>query len=213
MMATANHNILTPSNIRDLTIFGFYPSGQEYSGTVKAGSSFEAMIRVLADRRYSDDGGDLAVSSVVDAETGLVVDGALLSAQHDLLPEVEAIEEVVQCVTELISTMRPRMDGQLSDRDRLYAYTEYFGLLLAEAPLAFEGLAHGAADTLDEDMTLEFEDNQGHVHHFEPASALLALADAALKVEVTTAALQAKTLATVARSSLNLAAIDALCTD
>ncbi|QWE97992.1 hypothetical protein [Cupriavidus sp. EM10] len=91
-MTTATHNILTPSNIRDLTIFGFYPSGQKFSGTVKAGSSFEAMIRVLADRRYSDDGGDLAVSSVIDAETGRVVDGALLSAQHDLLPEVEAIE-------------------------------------------------------------------------------------------------------------------------
>ncbi|AVA38020.1 hypothetical protein ACUXAV_004874 [Cupriavidus metallidurans] len=209
-MTTATHNILTPSNIRDLTIFGFYPSGQKFSGTVKAGSSFEAMIRVLADRRYSDDGGDLAVSSVIDAETGRVVDGALLSAQHDLLPEVEAIEGVVQCVTDLISTMQPRMDGDLSDRDRLFAYTEYVGLLLAEAPLAFEGLTHGAMEMSDENMTLEFEDCRGHVHYFEPAFALLTLAEAALQVEVTTAALQVKTLATVARSSLNLAAIDAL---
>ena len=212
-MATAIQNIITPSNIRDLTIFGFYPSGQKFSGTVKAGSSFEAMIRVLADRRYSDDGGDLAVSSVIDVETGFVVDGALLSAQRDLLPEVEAIEEVVQCVTQLIPSMLASMDGDLSDRDRLFAYTEYFGLLLAEAPLAFEGLTHGDVETSDENMTLEFEDCQGHVHHFEPAFALLALADAALKVEVTTAALQVKTLATVARSSLNMAAIDALCTE
>ncbi|WP_425953121.1 hypothetical protein [Ralstonia pseudosolanacearum] len=212
-MATATQNQIATSGARMLTIAGFYPSGQAYTDTVQAGSSHEAMIRVLADRRYSDDGGDLEVSSVIDAETGKVVDGKLLSADRDLLPEVEAIELVLEKVTELLSTTTfASRDSteQSSDYYRYLAYTEYFGLVLAEAPHAFEGVSHGSGATSDEDMTLVFEDSQGLEHQFEPAVALLALAEAALLGGMTTAALQVKTLATVARGTVNLAALDAL---
>ncbi|WP_432263265.1 hypothetical protein [Cupriavidus sp. TMH.W2] len=212
-MTTATQNQLAPSGVRMLTIVGNYPSGEAYSDTVQAGSSFEAMIRVLADRRYSDDGGDLEVSCIIDAQTGKVVDDRLLNAEHDLLTEVDAIEQVMEKVTALLPTLSfGALDSvhAVSGYDHLLAYTEYFGLVLAEAPQAFDGLTHGAGATSDEDMTLEFEDSQGLVHQFEPAVALLALAEAALQGGMTTAALQVKTLATVARSSLNLAALDAL---
>ncbi|ABO59707.1 hypothetical protein Bcep1808_6820 (plasmid) [Burkholderia vietnamiensis G4] len=212
-MITAIQNHTAQAVVRDLTIVGTYPSGEAYSNTVQAGSSFEAMIRVLADRRYADDGGDLVISRVLDARTGLPVDGVMLSAEHDLLPETEAIDQVIEKVTSLLPALSFGAFGgkhAFSSFDALRAYAEYFGLVLSEAPFALEGLSHGAGVSSDEDMTLEFEDSQGVVHEFEPALALLALAEAVLERGMCAAALQVKTLAMVARSSLNLAALDAL---
>jgi len=209
-IATQNQNTTTQARVRALIVDGIYPSGDVFSDTVQAGSSFEAMIRVLADRRYSDDGGDLSISSVFDADTGDIVDGPLLSAQSALLSEAEAIEQVLEQVTSILSSASFDTDA---GRGALGAYMEYFGLVLAEAPFAFEAISKGAGEMSREDMTLEYEDFQGVVHEFEPAVALLALAEVALQREVNTAALQVKTLATVARSTFNLAAIDALSAD
>ena len=60
----------TQPNSQSLLISGLFPSGESFSDVVDADSSYEAMIRVISQARYSDAGGDLEVIQVADARTG-----------------------------------------------------------------------------------------------------------------------------------------------
>lgn len=206
-MIIAAQNNTIQSGVRALTVDGIYPNGDGYSATVQARSTFEAMIRVLADCRYSDDGGDLAVSRVCDVATGAVLDKDLIPAEIALLTEVEAIGQVLEQVAGSLLTASFADD---SSSLTLRAYTEYFDLILSYAPHALSEVSGWAGDLSEEEMTLEFEDSKGKVHEFEPAAALLVLVEVALQHGDSVAAMQAKSLATSARSSLNKAAFDAL---
>lgn len=209
-IATTQKNT-TSIGVRSFIVQGSYPRGENYSETVHAVSAFEAMILVLAGRRHAEDGGDLSITAVLDASTGRAIDAVLLSSADDLLTEAEAIEQVLDQVSTVSPTAIRHAGVSASS---LQAFAEYFGLVMSADCDAFCGLTRGGVDQPKDDMTLEYEDIQGAVHQFEPAVAMLALADAAYHDGAVAAALQVNMLATVARRAFNRAAvgvIDALC--
>ena len=198
------HQAVQP-NFRSLTISGSFPNGLGYSDTFLAGSSYEAMIQALADCRYLEDGGDLEVTHVIDAITGESVDSTLLSASLDLLPEVEALEYVIQSAQEFIDR---NVDISQADFARLRAYIEFFDLVLSVSPLVFEGLSSGNLSFSDDEISLEFEDSRDMVFDFVPADALLLLAETSISTGVTISAMQTKAMAIHARHALSKACID-----
>lgn len=181
---------------RGLTVVGFFPSGEGFSDSVSARSPVEAKIRVLADCRYSGEGGDLAISCIIDDATGSAVEVGKSFEGVSLLTEHDAIEEVLQ---RIIMAGAP---------DSLAAYIEFFELLLDEAPGVFCDLAGRSADA-NEDRSVEFEDAMGESHVFVPSDALLKLADADLSHGFSVAATQLKLMVTRAGAALDWAIIDA----
>src|SRR2546422_794155 len=87
----------TQPHVHALTVVGFFPNGDGYSGTVMADTPIDATVRVLAERRYCEDGGDLEVSCVLDASTGDVVCDDV-GRPVQLLSDGDAISEVVSQV-------------------------------------------------------------------------------------------------------------------
>ncbi|MGP4922589.1 hypothetical protein [Pseudomonas lundensis] len=117
----------TQLNPQSLLIFGLFPSGEAFSDVVEADTSYEAMIRVISQCRYSDDGGELEVIRVADARTGAQLTEALLSADQDLLREVEAVEYVLHTV--LTSLDKGRITWSDEKSAELRAYVEFFDLV------------------------------------------------------------------------------------
>lgn len=95
MISYPQHN---QAQTRSLLISGLFPNGEPFAEEVQADSSYVAQIKVLAQCRYSDLGGDLDVTGLTDAATGSSVQDSLLSAKQDLLSEVEAVEYVIHTV-------------------------------------------------------------------------------------------------------------------
>lgn len=192
---------------RSLLISGLFPNGELFSGEVQAGSAYEAQIRVIAQCRYSDAGGDLDVTGLTDAATGTPVQDSFLSADQDLLSEVDAVEYVIHTVQNSLNMGRHYSAGTTSE---LRAFVEFFDLILSVAPQAFDGLISGDRVSDDEEITLDFEDSSSAEFGFVPADALLALATVALEEGRAAAAYQVLTMASSTRVALSKACIKAL---
>ncbi|WP_218187845.1 hypothetical protein, partial [Pseudomonas sp. NBRC 111142] len=67
MISYPQHN---QAQTRSLLISGLFPNGEPFAEEVQADSSYVAQIKVLAQCRYSDLGGDLDVTGLTDAATG-----------------------------------------------------------------------------------------------------------------------------------------------
>ena len=198
----------TQLNSQSLLISGLFPSGESFSDVVDADSSYEAMIRVISQCRYSDAGGDLEVIRVADAHTGAVVTGVLLSADQDLLREVDAVEYVLHTVQTSLDNGRTAWSDEKSHQ--LRAFVEFFDLVLSQAPGVFDGLCSGHSLTSDEDITVVFEDSRSLETELVPADALHALASAALEEGGVAAVYQVLTMAGLTRVALSQACIRAL---
>lgn len=196
------------SNSRSLLISGLFPSGEPFSDVVQADTSYEAQIRVIAQCRYSDAGGDLAVTRLADAHTGAAVQDSLLSADQDLLSEVEAVEYVLHTVQNSLIKGCTSAGGIRAEE--LYSYVEFFDLVLTQAPHAFDGLISGLKISSDEAITIDFEDSSGSVVELVPADALFALATVALEEGRVAAAYQVCAMASFTRVALSKACITAL---
>lgn len=169
----------TQPNSQSLLISGLFPSGESFSDVVDADSSYEAMIRVISQARYSDAGGDLEVIQVADARTGAQLTEVLLSADQDLLREVDAVEYVLHTVQTSLDNGRIAWPDEKSVQ--LRAFAEFFDLVLSQAPGVFDGLCSGHSLTSDDDITVVFEDSRSLETELVPADALHALASAALE--------------------------------
>ena len=193
---------------QSLHISGLFPSGESFSDVVDADSSYEAMIRVISQARYSDAGGDLEVIRVADARTGAELTEVLLSADQDLLSEVDAVEYVLHTV----QTSLDRGHVAWSDEKsiQLRAFVEFFDLVLSQAPGVFDGLCSGLSLTSDDDITVVFEDSRSLETELVPADALYALATAALEEGGVAAVYQVLTMAGLTRVALSQACIKAL---
>ena len=198
----------TQLNPQSLLIFGLFPSGEAFSDVVEADTSYEAMIRVISQCRYSDDGGELEVIRVADARTGAQLTEALLSADQDLLREVEAVEYVLHTV--LTSLDKGRITWSDEKSAELRAFVELFDLVLSQAPGVFDGLCSGQSLTSDDEITIVFEDSRSLETELVPADALYALATAALEEGRVAAAYQVLTMASLTRVALSQACIRAL---
>lgn len=195
-----------PAQTRSLLISGLFPNGEPFAREIQAESPYEAQIKVLAQCRYSDMGGDLDVTGLTDAVTGSSVQDSLLSAGQDLLSEVEAVEYVIHTVRKSLNNGRTFSVGSGSE---LSAYVEFFDLVLSEAPHAFDGLCSGDQMADDEEITLEFEDSSSAEFALVPADALLVLATVALGEGRAAAAYQVLMMASTARVALSRACIRA----
>lgn len=198
----------TQLNPQSLLISGLFPSGEAFSDVVEADTSYEAMIRVISQCRYSDDGGELEVIRVADARTGAQLTEALLSADQDLLREVEAVEYVLHTV--LTSLDKGRITWSDEKSAELRAYVEFFDLVLSEAPGVFDGLCSGQSVTSDDEITIVFEDSRSLETELVPADALHVLGAAALEEGRVAAAYQVLTMASCTRVALSQACIKAL---
>ena len=198
----------TQTNSQSLLISGLVPSGEAFSGVVEADSSYEAMIRVISQCRYSDAGGDLEVIRVADAHTGAVVTGVLLSADQDLLREVDAVEYVLHTVQTSLDKGCTTWSDEKSGK--LRAFVEFFDLVLSQAPGAFDGLCSGQSLPSDDEITIVFEDSRSLETELVPADALYALGTAALEEGRVAAAYQVLTMASLTRVALSQACIKAL---
>lgn len=193
---------------QSLLISGLFPSGEAFSDVVEADTSYEAMIRVISQCRYSDAGGELEVIRVADARTGAQLPDALLSADQDLLREVDAVEYVLHTVLTSLDKGRTTWTDEKSAE--LRAYVEFFDLVLSEAPGVFDGLCSGQSVTSDDEITIEFEDSRSLEIELVPADALYALGAAALEEGRVAAAYQVLTMASLTRVALSQACIKAL---
>jgi hypothetical protein len=198
----------TQLNPQSLLISGLFPSGEVFSDVVEADTSYEAMIRVISQCRYSDAGGELEVIRVADARTGAQLTEALLSADQDLLREVEAVEYVLHTVLTSLDKGRTTWSDERSAE--LRAYVEFFDLVLSEAPGVFDGLCSGQSVTSDDEITIVFEDSRSLEIELVPADALHALGAAALEEGRVAAAYQILTMASFTRVALSQACIKAL---
>lgn len=198
----------TQLNPQSLLISGLFPSGEAFSDVVEADTSYEAMIRVISQCRYSDAGGELEVIRVADARTGAQLPDALLSADQDLLREVDAVEYVLHTVLTSLDKGRTTWTDEKSAE--LRAYVEFFDLVLSEAPGVFDGLCSGQSVTSDDEITIVFEDSRSLEIEFVPADALYALGAAALEEGRVAAAYQVLTMASLTRVVLSQACIKAL---
>ena len=198
----------TQPNSQSLLISGLFPSGESFSGVVDADSSFEAMIRVISQARYSDAGGDLEVIRVADARTGAQLTEVLLSADLDLLREVDAVEYVLHTVQTSLDNGRTAWSDEKSLQ--LRAFVEFFDLVLSQAPGVFDGLCSGHSLTSDDEITIDFEDSRSLETELVPADALCALASAALEEGRVAAVYQVLTMASLTRVALSQACIRAL---
>lgn len=198
----------TQLNPQSLLISGLFPSGEAFSDVVEADTSYEAMIRVISQCRYSDAGGELEVIRVADARTGAQLPDALLSADQDLLREVDAVEYVLHTVLTSLDKGRTTWTDEKSAE--LRAYVEFFDLVLSEAPGVFDGLCSGQSVTSDDEITIEFEDSRSLEIELVPADALYALGAAALEEGRVAAAYQVLTMASLTRVALSQACIKAL---
>lgn len=198
----------TQLNPQSLLISGLFPSGEVFSDVVEADTSYEAMIRVISQCRYSDAGGELEVIRVADARTGAQLTEALLSADQDLLREVEAVEYVLHTVLTSLDKGRTTWSDERSAE--LRAYVEFFDLVLSEAPGVFDGLCSGQSVTSDDEITIVFEDSRSLEIELVPADALHALGAAALEEGRVAAGYQILTMASFTRVALSQACIKAL---
>jgi hypothetical protein len=196
---------LTPQS---LLISGLYPNGEAFSDVVEADTSFEAMIRVISQCRYSDAGGDLEVIRVADARTGAQLTDELLSADQDLLREVDAVEYVLHTVQTSLDKGHTTWSDEKSAE--LRAFVEFFDLVLSQAPGAFDGLCSGRSLPSDDEITIVFEDSRSLETELVPADALYALGTAALEEGRVAAAYQVLTMASLTRVALSQACIKAL---
>lgn len=199
----------TKSSTRDLTVVGFYASGAPFSGTVNAASPHEAKIYVLADRRYSEDGGDFCVSCVIDEATGKVVDEDSSASETLLLSEVDAVEDLLQQVKSIVQDPKLTLFPEDTCLQKVGAFIQFFDHLLADQPDVFTDLASGGKLIMDEDMEITFVDRKGAEHDFVPSDALGRLVDLALQRQSTTAAVQLKSLVQAAGANFDLAVHDA----
>ncbi|AVX93233.1 hypothetical protein [Pseudomonas psychrophila] len=198
----------TQPNSQSLLISGLFPSGEFFSDVVDADSSFEAMIRVISQARYSDAGGDLEVIRVADARTGAQLSDVLLSADLDLLREVDAVEYVLHTVQTSLDNGRTAWSDEKSHQ--LRAFVEFFDLVLSQAPGVFDGLCSGHSLTSDDEITIDFEDSRSLDTELVPADALYVLATAALEEGRVAAVYQVLTMARLTRVALSQACIRAL---
>lgn len=199
----------TKSSARDLTVVGFYASGTPFSGTVNAASPHEAKIHVLADRRYSEDGGDFCVSCVIDEATGKVVDEDSSASETLLLSEVDAVENLLQQMKSIVQDPKQIILPEGTCLQKVGAFIQFFDHLLADQPDVFSDLAGGGRLIMDEDMEITFVDRKGAEHDFVPSEALGRLADLALQRQSSTAAVQLKSLVQAAGSNFDLAVHEA----
>jgi hypothetical protein len=194
------------------TVVGFYPSGEGFSDTIQATRADEAKIRVIAGQMYSEDGGDIEVSCVLDA-TGQVVDDAVLGAA-DILSETAALESLIEHLRFKIVGPAEVTDVRPDDvvqTNLLNAYLELFELVLSDAPYALELIEIGSTDYTEQDLTLRFSDSQGRDYEIVPAEALLALAQKSHELGWIPAASQIEELASKAGVPVSLAILEAVC--
>ena len=199
-------------HVHALTVVGFFPNGEGYSETVSADTPIDATVRVLAERRYCEDGGELEISCIVDASTGAVVP-ADLGCPVRLLPDGAAIFEVVSQVREIVPVGQvgaARGISAVSDLDTLNAYLELFELALDDAPRCFDRIGAGRHGDQEDDRAILFTDTFGVEHEIVPADALQVLASKALASGWSVAAAQVAQMAAVARSEVNIACMDAV---
>ncbi|MBX8557082.1 hypothetical protein K5D56_21695 [Pseudomonas cichorii] len=198
----------TKPNSQSLLISGLFPSGESFSDVVDAGSSYEAMIRFISQARYSDFGGDLEVIGVADARTGDQLTDVLLSADQDLLREVDAVEYVLHTVQTSLDNESLTWPDKKSGR--LRSFVEFFELVLSQAPDVFDGLCSGHSLPSDDDITVLFEDSRSLETELVPADALYTLATTALEEGGVAAVYQVLTMARLTRVALSQACIRAL---
>lgn len=199
---------------RDLafTVVGFYPSGEGFSDTIQATRADEAKIRVIAAQMYSEDGGDIEVSCVLDA-SGKVVDDAVLGAA-DILSESSALESLIQHLRREVAgptEMMVACPHDVVQTNKLNAYLELFELVLSDAPSALDTISIGSSDYTEQDLTLQFIDSQGRDYQIVPAEALLALAQKSHELGWIPAASQIEELASKAGTAVSLAILEAVC--
>jgi hypothetical protein len=198
-------------HVHPLTVVGFFPNGDGYSGTVIADTPIDATVRVLAERRYCEDGGELEISCVLDA-SGAVVCGDV-GRPVRLLSSGAAIFEVVSQVRSdvpLAQAFAARGIAAVSDMDKINAYLELFELALDDAPHCFDRIGSGLDGDQEDDRPLFFTDSLGVEHEIVPADALKVLAEKALTSSWSVAAAQVAQMVSVARSSVNIACLDAV---
>ncbi|MGR0140752.1 hypothetical protein, partial [Pseudomonas sp. RSP] len=150
----------------------------------------------------------LEVIRVADARTGAQLTDALLSADQDLLREVDAVEYVLHTVQTSLDKGRTTWSDEKSAE--LRAYVEFFDLVLSQAPGVFDGLCSGRSLTSDDEITIDFEDSRSLEIELVPADALLALGNAALEEGRVAAVYQVLTMASFTRVALSQACIKAL---
>lgn len=194
---------------RAFTVVGFFPSGEGFSDTVLARLPEDAKIRVIAGLRYTDEGGDLEVSCVLDA-AGKVVDEDSLDS-FCIMNELEAMDSLVAQLREAFPGPATRVGGDVETIDKLNAYLELIELVLSDSPHALDGVSAGAVGYAEEDLTLQFIDSMGTQHEINPAQALSALAEKSLQLGWNPAAAQIEELAFRAGSAVSLAIIHAIC--
>ena len=193
---------------RAFTVVGFFPSGEGFSDTVLARLPEDAKIRVIAGLRYTDEGGDLEVSCVLDA-AGMVVEGSLDS--FCIMNELEAMDSLVAQLREALPGPATSDGTDVETIDKLNAYLELIELVLSDSPHALDGVSAGATGYAEEDLTLQFIDSMGTQHEINPAHALSALAEKSLQLGWNPAAAQIEELTFRAGSAVSLAIIHAIC--
>lgn len=194
------------------TVVGFYPSGEGFSDTIRAPRADTAKIKAIAGQMYSEDGGDIEVSCVLDA-TGTVVDDVVLGAA-DIQSELSALESLLGQLRQQCTGLAEVMDGGPEDMvqaNQLNAYLEFVELVLIDAPHALETINIGSTGYTEQDLALQFIDSQGREYRIVPAEALLALAQKSQELGWIPAASQIEELATKASRPVSLAIIEALC--
>ena len=184
--------IQTSQANQNLTVVGFRPNGDSFKGTVCGATPFEAKMGLLADFRYSEDGGDLSISCVLDTSTGRLLDQVGVSSEEDLFTEVEAVDTVLFHAS------------QGGSRERIKAYLSFFEYVLTDLPEVFDGLV-GGSRVAGEDLAVQYEDLKGRTYEFLPSQALLALAEKAMKSDRSGASLQVKKMAERAGVALDRA--------
>lgn len=194
------------------TVVGFYPSGEGFSDTFHAAHATEAKIRAIAGQMYSESGGDIEVSCVLDS-TGKVVDAEVLGVD-DILSESTALGALIQHlrleITGPAEVMHVRSED-VASINQLNAYLELFELVLSDTPYALETLEIGSASYTDQDLTLHFFDTQGREYEVVPAEALLALVRKSHELGWIPAASQIEELAQKAGTAVSLAILEAVC--
>lgn len=182
---------------------GYFPSGAEYQETVLAEHCAAALVQVVSRLRYTDDGGELAVSSVQLLAAG--ADGAHLDVrQVQLTSESEALEMLVLSLRAQFSA-RGNLDSGTN------AALELFELLLADAPDALDGITASTEGYGEDDLTLSFFDTLDNEHRLVPGQALSELAKLSLDLGWSPYAAQIAAMTSCASQSVSLAVIDAIC--
>lgn len=201
----------TQTDLRSMTVVGFFPSGEGFSDTISVKTPFEAKIRAIAAHRYAEDGGDLDIVCVLDAVSGKVIDEQHCTADLDLMEEADAVETVLTEARALLLEEQSSSVLAVSEGGLLAAQVEFLEYVLQEASEIFSSIVPGSNNVSGEDMTVEFTSVSGVIHDLVPSEALLAVVSSVLAKTESVAAFQVREMVLAAGHAIDLACLDALC--